>query len=189
MIPVDSTTAMRTLLVVCSVTLAALLSDCGRSSDSSGSSGDTAPLRVTVAEQSCTDLSRAQRAWLPADWKPFEAFTRTCAVHTTGGQPAVLLISVWADRYYAGKPGTPEVTPLPKPMLFAPDGRSLGLLPSNFPDDPPRALKVTFTRWINDFPHRIELFLSDPAALGDRALPPLDWDERRAMFVVLDQGA
>jgi hypothetical protein len=156
---------------------------------SSGGCRETAPASapeqpVVVTSELCTDVSAGEREWLPAEWQPFVRYTRTCTIASAQRKPAVLLISVWADRYYANQPDGVTQAAMPNPLLFSPSGSKLGTLPFNFPDDPPTKLRVTFTEWTNSFPRRIDLFLTDPAAGGDRDLAPLVWDEQRSQFKV-----
>jgi hypothetical protein len=141
------------------------------------------PARVTVNPNSCTAVSQQQKLWLPAEWTPLYRYVRACPIEQVGTKPAILLVSVFAADYYKDQPGdgVPQVK-MPRPILFSPTGKVLGRLPYNFPDDPPTELQVTFSDWQAGFPARVELFLKDPAAGGDRRLRPLVWDRQRAEF-------
>jgi len=141
------------------------------------------PARLTVNPNSCTEVSDLQKAWLPAEWAPFVRYVRACPIRQTGPKPAIVLISVFAADYYRNQPGNEVLqVKMPRPILFSPTGTVLGRLPFNFPDDPPAELRVTFAEWQAGFPARVELFLKDPAAGGDRSLRPLVWDPQRAEF-------
>lgn len=143
-----------------------------------------APRRVVVTPALCKPTDAVRKQWLPPDWQRFLGYTYTCTIPASTRKPALLLISVRADAYYKNQPGTTvEQVMMPRPLLFSPAGSVLGSLPYNFPDDPPTRLRVTFSGWVNGFPNRIELFLKDPAALGDRSLPPLLWDENQKKFL------
>jgi hypothetical protein len=42
---------------------------------------------------------------------------------------------------------------------------------------------MTFADWEQDFPQRIDLYLTDPRAAGDRALNPLCWDKTQKKYL------
>lgn len=139
---------------------------------------------VTLRPALCEASPTRQKQWLGPEWQPFLKYTRTCSIRDLYGKPVLLLISAWAELYYKDQPGgTVEQAKFPKPLLFLPSGARVGSLPFNFPDDPPTELRVTFTSWNGNFPHRIELYLKDPAALGDRSLPPQIWDAAQRKFI------
>jgi hypothetical protein len=146
--------------------------------------------KVVVDSAHCGGLSEVQQRWLTSEWQPYLKYTRICAIRNAKREAAVLLVSVHADLYYREQPGqSVQQVNLPRPLLFLPSGEVAGSLPYNFPDDPPAELRVTFARWVQGFPERIELYLSDPRAAGDRSLPPLIWDESKKKFVSKEDGS
>lgn len=149
-----------------------------------------APPRKVVANSiRSSPLTAAQQKWLPAEWKPFFAYTRVFSIRNSKHASIVLLVSPNAPRYYRAQPGNSVAqVQLPHALLFTPEGEAIGSLPSAFPDDPPAELRVTFTDWKADFPQRIELFETDPRASGNRALPDLVWDASRKTFVTNQEG-
>lgn len=151
---------------------------------STPSAGKSYPYRVVVNPARCGRLSAAQQKWLTPEWAPYLDYTRICPVRNPKRETAVLLVSVHADLYYKAQPGQSVVTvQLPSPLLFLPSGGLLGSLPYNFPDDPPAELRVTFVQWDQGFPLRLELFVTDPRASGNRSLPPLVWDNAQKKYL------
>jgi len=156
-----------------------------------GSSGRVlAQHKLVLNPNRCLRPSEEQLKWFPPGWQTYTNYVRVCPVRNLGEKPVLLLASVRADLYYRAQPG-PSVTEveLPSPLLFMPTGQVSGILPFNFPDDPPAELRVTFTRWEHGFPHRIELFLTDPRASGNRNLPALEWDEAQKKFLSKENAA
>jgi hypothetical protein len=146
--------------------------------------------KVVVGTSHCGRLSAAQREWLPSEWQPFLEYTRVCSIQNSKREAVVLLVSAWAILYYKAQPGTTvSQVDMPHPLLFSPAGAVLGSLPYNFPDDPPAELRVTFAQWEDDFPQRIDLFLTDPRAAGSRSLPPLVWDQNQRKFATKGEGS
>jgi hypothetical protein len=128
-------------------------------------------------------VSNQEKSWLPAEWAPFLRYVKVCPARQAGAKPAVLLVSVFAVDYYKDQPGNVvQQVEMPRPILFSPTGTVLGRLPVNFPDDPPEELQVTFSDWQASFPARVELFVKDPAAGGNRSLRPLLWDRQRSVY-------
>lgn len=123
----------------------------------------------------CKPPTATQSASLPAEWTPFARAVRVCGIRE-GAKPAgLLVVSVWADAWYAPMPnGTTDVA-MPRPLLLAPDGRVLGTLPANFPDDPPASLRLRFADWHDGLPAEIRMCLSSPTPAGDQPLAPLRW--------------
>lgn len=131
----------------------------------------------------CQPPTPVQRQWLQADdWKPFEPFVRVCTVLDNKGAAALLVVSVWADLYYADKPAGSTTVQMPKPLLLLPNGRKVGELPSNFPSDPPAELVIRFTQWTHDLPSTIELSLATPTASGDQTLAPLKYNPAQQRY-------
>jgi hypothetical protein len=128
---------------------------------------------VVLAQRSCKPPTAAQQAWLDDAWKPFAAFIRFCPVARASSRPVLLLASVWADPYYDSQPSGAQTVVMPAPLLFSPEGRRVGELPSNFPSDPPAELRVEFADWKQGYPLRIDLCVSSPTASGDQWLKPL----------------
>ena len=146
--------------------------------------------RIVPAERNCHALSATQQAWLPAPWTPFKDYTRVCAVYDSRGRSVLLLVSVWAQLYYASqKEAVVERIEMPHPLLFLPSGQVAGSLPANFPDDPPASLQVTFANWHADFPQRVKLFLVDPRAAGSQTLPSLRWDATHQSYSLVTEGS
>jgi hypothetical protein len=58
---------------------------------------------------------------------------------------------------------------------MTPEGRVLGTLPANFPDDPPASLRLRFALWHDGLPGEIRLCLRSPTPAGDQPLAPLRW--------------
>ena len=123
----------------------------------------------------CQAPTAAQSAWLPAEWTPFARAIRVCAIRE-GAKPAgLLVVSVWAEAWYAPLPnGTTDVA-MPRPLVMAPGGQVLGTLPANFPDDPPASLRLRFVDWHDGLPAEIRMCLSSPTPAGDQPLAPLRW--------------
>lgn len=138
----------------------------------------------SVSPSDCAAPDPALQGRLPAEWTPFLPAVRTCSVRATDGTAVLRLVSVWADIYYQASDSSLQVE-MPRPLLLTASGDPVGRLPFNFPDDPPRELTVTFRDWKDGFPRRIDLFVKDPAVLGDRELPPLHWDGAGRQFVPL----
>lgn len=152
----------------------------GTSTSSSARSGS---YKVTVNPARCGTLSAAQQEWLSPEWRPYLDYTRICPVRNAKREIVLWLVSVHADLYYRAQPGaSAAIIKLPNPLLLRSSGEVLGSLPYNFPDDPPAELRVTFAAWDRDFPRKIELFLTDPRASGDRSLPPLLWDDIKKKY-------
>lgn len=143
--------------------------------------------KLVLNPQRCRILSETQKDWLTAEWQPFLEHTRVCTVRNSKNETIVFLISVYADLYYKAQSGNPvPQIRMPNPLLFLPSGDDAGSLPYNFPDDPPAELRVTFTDWNQDFPQRIDLYLTDPRAAGDRSLPSLRWDKSQKKYLATE---
>jgi hypothetical protein len=137
----------------------------------------------------CRHLSEEQQRWLPREFQPYLEYTRVCVIQNSKSETVVLLVSVHADLYYKAQAGQSlHQVEMPAPLLFLPSGEVSGSLPYNFPDDPPAELRVTFAQWEGGFPERIELYLIDPRAGGNRSLPPLVWDASQKKFVSKEKG-
>jgi hypothetical protein len=142
------------------------------------------PRRLVLSPKLCSTLSTAQQKWLTPEWQPYLEYTRVCPVRNSKSQAVVFLISVHADIYYKAQTGASvPLVKLPSPLLFLPSGEVAGSLPYNFPDDPPAELRVTFANWQAGFPQRIDLFLTDARAGGNRSLPPMRWDKGQKKFL------
>ncbi|GEM_PF-6509578 len=139
--------------------------------------------KTVVNPAHCIPLSDTQQRWLTSEWQRYLDYTRICGIQNSKHKTVLLLVSVHADLYYKAQPGQSVLqVQMPRPLLFLPSGAALGSLPYNFPEDPPAELRVTFARWVQGFPERIELYLTDPRAAGDRSLSPLIWDESKKKF-------
>lgn len=149
-----------------------------------GNSGvASAQYKVVLNPNRCVPPTAAQLKWLPLEWQAYTEYVRVCSVRNLQKKSIMLVASVRADLYYKAQPGqSVPLVVLPSPLLFLPAGQISGTLPYNFPDDPPAELRVTFTRWEQGFPRRIELFLTDPRASGNRSLPPLEWNDAEKKF-------
>jgi len=140
--------------------------------------------RVIPSPSHCKPPSASQEKWLSSEWIPYLKYSRACSIRDAKHRSVIVLISVWAELYYKAQAAkNVEQVDLPHPQIFSPSGEILGSLPYNFPDDPPAELRVTFTRWVDDFPERIELFLNDPRAAGNRQLPPMIWSRDQKKYV------
>jgi hypothetical protein len=139
--------------------------------------------RLTLKPESCTTVSDQQKLWLTQEWSQFSRYVRACPVKESTEKTAIVLVSIDAAGYYKDQAGTdaPQVR-FPRPILFSPTGKVLGRLPYNFPDDPPTELRVTFSDWRGGFPMRVDMFIKDPAAGGDRNLRPLVWNRQREEY-------
>lgn len=139
---------------------------------------------VRLDPTECTAVPPDKAAWVPAEWNPYRAFVKICTVKWEKS-PALYLLSIWADDFYKTLPPSAPAVKFPKPLLLSTDGKTLGELPRLFPRDPPTTLEPIFAKWSENFPHEIRLWLDDPAVLGDRYLPPLQWDEGSGKYVQL----
>jgi hypothetical protein len=136
-----------------------------------------------LATANCTAADSDARGTLGPEWHAFLRYVDTCDVKDADRRTVMRVLSVSASRYYAGLPDGVETVTFPKPILVTPAGHMVGRLPLNFPDDPPLVLHVTFVDWAEAWPRRIEMFVQDPTATGDHALPPLIWDASGNRFV------
>src|SRR5260370_32527594 len=108
--------------------------------------------RVIPSPSHCEPVSVSQEKWLPPEWTPYLKYSRACSIRDAKHRSVIVLISVWAELYYKAQAAkTVEQVDMPHPGIFSPSGETLGSLPYNFPDDPPAELRVTFTRWVDDF--------------------------------------
>jgi hypothetical protein len=130
----------------------------------------------------CKAPTPAQTLWLGSEWAKFLPSVRVCPVHHEHAKTTLLIVSVWAAIYYADKPSGTETVRMPAPLIFTADGKIIGALPMNYPDDPPNTLVLSFRDWKDDYPHRIEMKVSSPTASGDQVLPPLVWDEAKSNY-------
>lgn len=126
--------------------------------------------------------SATQRAGLPTVWAPFDRDLESYEVHNAAGAVVMRVIAVSAQRSYAREPQGTLTVKMPRPLIVAADGSTVGELPYNYPDDPPFDLRVRFVAWSDGWPQRIELQLTDPTVSGNRALPPLLWDPATRRF-------
>jgi hypothetical protein len=143
------------------------------------------PRPLVLSPKVCSALSTAQQKWLTPEWNPYLEYTRVCPVRDSKSRGTVVfLVSVHADVYYKAQTGTSvPLVKLPSPLLFLPSGEVVGSLPYNFPDDPPAELRVTFADWQAGFPQRIDLYLTDPRAGGNRPLPSMLWDKSQKKYL------
>ena len=148
--------------------LALLIGSCAHSS--------AAP-PVTPDLKACKPPTSAQATWLDSTWHSYIPFVRVCPVRTGHSKPALLIVSVWAEIYYAQQPSAAVTVPMPKPLIFTTAGRNVGEIPMNYPDDPPHELVLTFKNWKDGLPHRIELTVKSPTASDGQELAPLNWDK------------
>lgn len=123
----------------------------------------------------CKPPTAAQSAWLPAEWTPFARAVRVCSIRDGSKATGLLVISVWADAWYAPLPAGSVDVAMPEPLLVAPDGRLLGSLPANFPYEPPASLRLRFVGWQDGLPAEIRMCLMSPTPAGDQPLAPLHW--------------
>jgi len=124
----------------------------------------------------CRPATREEKKGLDQAWREFERSIIACPVETsTSGKPPLVVLSV--DAYEFGKmlPKESLAPKYPHALLVLRDGTKVGELPYAYPFDPPVSLDVTFSHWIQNFPHRIDLFLEDPAVGGNKKLPSLEW--------------
>jgi hypothetical protein len=131
----------------------------------------------------CRAAAPREAERLPPEWAAFAPHVRMCDVSGGGERAALTIATVFAEDYYRRLPSGSPAVDLPKPVLLDAAGDTVGRLPFSFPDDPPFALEVSFAQWKDGRPERIELFLRDPTAGGDRQLDPLIWDSAARRFV------
>lgn len=137
----------------------------------------TSPHRAfTPTPKVCKKPTSVQVKWLTEEWDNFLPFVRVCPIINKQKETVMLVVSVWADLFYSGKPqGFVDVS-MPLPLLFLPQGRLVGRLPMNYPDDPPNELVVTFGNWRRGFPEKIDLLVKSPTPSGDQVVPSLLWN-------------
>jgi hypothetical protein len=136
---------------------------------------------VKIRASQCTPLTTQQREWLGPEWQRFLPFVRSCEVTWRKSAPLYVL-SIWAEDFEATLPKDAPAERLPKPIIAANDGKVLGRLPIGFPLDPPRTTDVSFTKWLDGFPHRICIAVTDPTVLGNHSLV-LTWSSQEHLFI------
>jgi len=138
---------------------------------------------VSPDPKACRAATTGQARWLDQQWKEFMPFVRVCPIRDTRARTVLLLVSTWAELYYADKPSGTATVAMPRPLLFLPGGVPVGSLPVNYPDDPPHELAVAFTAWRRGFPERINLTMKSPTVAEGQKLPSLVWDGTARRYV------
>lgn len=172
------TTCLVSMLVA---SVSALLGCTAMDHDSQVGLGAGAVERRTSASQ-CVPRSTGA-AGLPAAWQAYAPFIDTCTLIAPNGTSALTLVSVSAKRYYANRAPGAEAVELPRALIVGATGRVTGELPFAYPDDPPRALELSFADWRGGRPWRIDMLVRDPTVSGDHSLPPLLWDPIASQYV------
>jgi hypothetical protein len=128
-----------------------------------------APDSFKLSDSQCRPATAAEIKWL-APSPELAPYARTCAIPGPGKRPALLLVTVSAERFYKHQPGTQaDAVKLPAARVFFPDGRLAATLPYAFPDDPPIEMSVRFTEWrAAGLPAKIDIDITDPTATGNR---------------------
>lgn len=133
------------------------------------SRSDTAPtLRCAPKRDGLQGLTK--------EWAQFAGFIDACMLSSADGSPALSVITVSAERYYADRPAGAETASLPKALILAPDGNEIGKLPYSYPDDPPFAIELSFSDWRGSRPQQIDILVRDPTVSGDHQLAPMRWN-------------
>jgi hypothetical protein len=138
---------------------------------------DTATKRVDCSPRSDSTAGLAEQ------WKAFGRYVDVCRVIGPDGSAALEIIAVSAGRYYADRPSGATTTPMPRPILRSMDGKEVGQLLYNYPDDPPREVELTFLDWRDGRPHQIDAVVRDPTVSGDHKLTPMRWDAASGRYV------
>ncbi len=124
----------------------------------------------------CPLATAAQLAWLPSEWTPFARAVRACRVSQGTTPGGLRVVSVWEDDWYAPLPASEPAVPMPAPLLMSPDGRVLGALPANFPDEQPMTLQLRFVDWRDGLPREVRLCQRSPTVSGDQPMATLRYD-------------
>jgi hypothetical protein len=138
---------------------------------------------VTLKPDQCQRLNEAIE--LPADWTPYRDFVRSCPIAKPArtSSPALRLLAVFVDDYYAKKPSGSPWEQFPLPMLVDINGRCLARVAHLFPVDPPRDLIVRFGKWRSDgLPSEIKFQVKNPAVDGNYNLPTLYWISDKGIY-------
>jgi hypothetical protein len=137
---------------------------------------DAAPAaRAYVADaENCKPASPAQLAWLKDDaWRKYAPYVRACSVRDGHAAAGLLIVSVWEGPYYADQPSGSTEAEMPHPLLFTPDGRPLGELPTNFPSEESSSIALRFAQWKNGLPGEIHVCVKGPQPGGNYSMTPL----------------
>jgi hypothetical protein len=137
---------------------------------------------VTLNAKYCRPSTAEQKKWVGADWAPFESYEIACPLRYQG-RVVLYVLSVNDYDIEDALPASAPAPTLPKAVIVTVQGRSLGSLPLAFPFDAPLSLHVSFSKWNNGMPRTVKLFLEDPTVVGNKNLPPLNWDEKRAQYI------
>jgi hypothetical protein len=132
--------------------------------------------------EQCAAIEPAQRAWLTPEWLPFADFVNVCPIREGAADPQLFIVTIRALDVEASLPENAPSPHYPRPLIMLADGTRVGELPYPFPDDPPRTLDVSFSKWRAGFPEQIMFYLHDPTVTGNRALPPVTWDAARKHY-------
>jgi hypothetical protein len=104
---------------------------------------------------------------LDDEWQPFAAHIHACVVVDPAGIPALEILAVSAQSFYGARAQGSATVVTPLPAILLPGGKLAGRLPYNYPDDPPRATTLEFSRWQAGLPRRIAMHVRDPTVTGD----------------------
>ncbi len=117
---------------------------------------------------------------LPAAWLAHRAQIQDCPVLTMDRRHVLTIRTVRVPK------GMRPPAPLPAPLLLDLAGGVLGALPGVWPGHDPDMIFLTFTRWREDFPRRIDMKLLDATkgrtTVAVTAYKPLIWNAARHRY-------
>jgi hypothetical protein len=141
-------------------------------------------IEVPLLVETCQRAPATLIDTLDGRWQRLRRYVDLCPVRSPEGGIILSVLTVRVDRVneenLIQQWGIDEP---PDPLILDNQGVVVGTLGESFPVDPPGELKVTFTDWQENWPHRIKLFQAGTSALFPHAVPPMVWDDRLRRYV------
>jgi hypothetical protein len=137
---------------------------------------------VVAAEQGaiqpgpCTPASVDALQVLSEDWAPFRRYVVECIAQQPGEAPAIRIIAVNVDAYYAAVQPADTTARIPRPLLVDRVMKIVGRLGANYPSDGPADTVVRFSDWREGWPWLVTTRIESVSVSRSRALPPLRWN-------------
>ena len=142
---------------------------------------------IKLNPDECVPLSKeVVISQLPADWHHSAGFVKICQLKQkkTTATP-VSIISIWVLDYYDAKfppPATRKGEKFPLPIVVDNEFHTLGQLPQQYPDDPPRELNIYYSEFQAGTMSEILIDVYNPAVSGDYYYAPFRWNKQDKIY-------